>query len=91
MPWTEDASRFNVALAYGGVLSECRVGPGRLLICNLYVLDGLRRHYPEAGYLLDCLVAYAQSDQFAPALPPLTTKEAQMLFITPTVLEKGKS
>ena len=80
IPWTEDASRFHFALAYGGVLSECRVGKGRLIVCNLYALDGLRRGYPEAGYLLDCLIDYAAHGASAATSPMLSREEALSVF-----------
>jgi hypothetical protein len=78
--WSEAATRFNTALTWHGVLSECRVGKGKAVLCTLYVLDGVKRGLPEAGYLLDCLVDYARSDRFEPAVPPLTTAEARELF-----------
>jgi hypothetical protein len=80
IPWTEDASRFNFALAYGAVLSECRVGEGRVLICTLWALDGVRRGYPEAGYLLDCLVEYAGAGASKGKLPRLSAEDATRLF-----------
>jgi hypothetical protein len=81
IPWTEDASPFRFALAYGSMLSECRIGPGRLLVCNLYVLDGLRRQYPEAGYLLDCLVEYALADRGDPPVQTLTAEDIEQHFV----------
>ena len=81
VPWTEDASRFGLALAWGGLLSECRVGQGRLLVCNLYVLDGLRKGYPEAGYLLDCLIGYAQSPAFDPPPGAMSAAEFEDVFV----------
>jgi hypothetical protein len=80
IPWSEDASKFNLALAWGGLVSECRVEQGRLLVCNLYVLDGIRRGYPEAGYLLDCLAAYALGDRFDPPQPGLSAEQAERWF-----------
>ena len=80
IPWTEDASRFNYALAYGAMLSECRLGAGRVLICNLWALDGIRRGFPEAGYLLDCLVSYAAVDAPAGKLSKLSVADAQAMF-----------
>ena len=82
IPWTEDASRFNYALAYGAMLSECRLGAGRVLVCNLWVLDGVRRGFPEAGYLLDCLVSYAAAEARMPSCrssPPRTPRRSSVL------------
>ena len=80
IPWTEDASRFNYALAYGAMLSECRLGAGRVLVCNLWTLDGIRRGYPEAGYLLDCLVSYAATAAPDTTLPVLSVEDASAMF-----------
>ena len=80
IPWTEDASRFNYALAYGAMLSECRLGAGRVLVCNLWVLDGVRRGFPEAGYLLDCLVSYAAAEAPQAKLPKLSAEDATTIF-----------
>ena len=80
IPWTEDASRFNYALAYGAMLSECRLGAGRVLVCNLWTLDGIRRGFPEAGYLLDCLVSYAATAASDAQLPALSAEDAQAMF-----------
>lgn len=79
-PWKEDASQFDFALRRGAMLSECRIGKGRALLCTLYVLDGVNRGLPEAGYLLDCLVDYASSERFAPSTPPFTADEARQFF-----------
>jgi hypothetical protein len=62
------------------VLSECCVEKGKAVLCTLYVLDGIKRGLPEAGYLLDCLVDYALSDRFKPEVPPFTTEEARQFF-----------
>ena len=80
VPWTEDASRFDYALAYGAVLSECRLGAGRVLVCNLWALDGIRRGFPEAGYLLDCLVSYAATAASDEKLPALSAADSQAMF-----------
>ena len=80
IPWTEDASRFNYALAHGAMLSECRLGTGRVLVCNLWALDGIRRGFPEAGYLLDCLVTYAAAEAPETELPALSAADAQAMF-----------
>jgi hypothetical protein len=80
IPWAEDASRFNYALAYGAMLSECRIGAGRVIVCNLWLLDGIDRGYPEAGYLLDCLASYAASEMPPVTLPELSADEAKTTF-----------
>jgi len=55
-----------------GLVCEGRVGAGRLVVCALRVLEGIGRGWPEAGYLLDCLVDYALSDQFRPTTEAMT-------------------
>ena len=62
------------------MLSECRLGAGRVLICNLWALDGVRRGFPEAGYLLDCLVSYAAVAPPADKLSQLSAEDAQAIF-----------
>jgi hypothetical protein len=79
-PWTEEATRFNTALTRHGVLSECRVEKGKVVLCTLYALDCIKRGLPEAGYLLDCLIDYALSNRFEPEVPPFTAKEARKFF-----------
>ncbi|MCL5097013.1 MAG: hypothetical protein M1608_05695 [Candidatus Omnitrophica bacterium] len=79
-PWTEDASAFNFALTWHGLVSECRIEKGRAILCTLRVLDGVASGLPEAGYLLDCLVDYALSDRFRPANPAFTSEEAHQFF-----------
>jgi hypothetical protein len=81
IPWTEDASRFQLALASGAMLGECRVGRGRIVVCTLHVLDGVRRGYPEAGYMLDCLVGYAAGGLPPTTLPELSLDDAKKLFV----------
>jgi len=66
---------------YGGMITEARLGEGKVIICSLWALDGIKRGYPEAGYLLDGLVDYALSDKPASSdLPALTDDEARHLF-----------
>jgi hypothetical protein len=79
-PWSEDASRFGVAMTWHAMLSECRIGKGRAILCTLYVLDGVNCGLPEAGYLLDCLVNYACSDRFEPSSPPFNLDETRQFF-----------
>jgi len=64
-----------------GVISEGRVGDGRLLVCCLDVLSGIRKKYPEAAYLLDCLIDHATSPQFVPTSPPLTVQDMRQVFV----------
>lgn len=79
--WAEDPTPWGVALTWNGLLSEARMGKGHMVLCNLWVLDGMSRGLPEAGYLLDCLVDYTLSDKFSPGdLPALTAEEARLLF-----------
>ena len=73
-------SRVNCALAYGAMLSECRLGVGRVLISNLWALDGIRRGYPEAGYMLEYLVAYAAAEAPETKLPALSAEDAPAVF-----------
>lgn len=65
---------------YGGMITEGRLGEGKVIICSLWALDGIKRGYPEAGYLLDCLVDYALKKPADSQLPPLTAEEARNLF-----------
>ena len=64
-----------------GILSEGRIGQGKILVCCLQVLEGVENGLPEAGYLLDCLVRYAASDRFTPSIPPLTLEELPQVFL----------
>jgi hypothetical protein len=64
-----------------GILCEGRIGRGRVLTCSLRVLEGIRHGYPEAGYLLDCLVDYALATPVPNAgLPVLSAEEARTVF-----------
>jgi hypothetical protein len=81
LPWSDPHNRWKAYRA--GLVCEGRVGSGRLVVCSLRVLEGVRSHWPEAGYLLDCLVDYALSDRFSPPLPPLTPEEARQVFRVP--------
>jgi hypothetical protein len=65
---------------YGGMITEARLGEGKVIICSLWALDGIKRGYPEAGYLLDCLVDYLLKKPADSQLPPLTAEEARSLF-----------
>jgi hypothetical protein len=55
-------------------------GQGRVLVCCLRVIEGLKRGWPEAGYLLDCLIEYVASDRFHPATVPMAADEVQQVF-----------
>ena len=63
-----------------GLVCEGRIGTGRLLICTLRVVEGVKRGWPEAGYLLDCLVDYALSDAPRPATGAMSAQEAAEVF-----------
>jgi hypothetical protein len=63
-----------------GIVSEGRIGEGKVLVCCLRVVEGVENGWPEAGYLLDCLVEHAASDRFAPATPPMTADEVKQVF-----------
>lgn len=82
--------KFRVKLFRCGLVAEARMGSGRLIVCSLRVLEGVRRDLPEAGYLLDCLVDHAAAnvpaaggqlpEPDAVATPPLTPDEARTVF-----------
>ena len=61
--WT-DLERTLQRLAW---LVEARVGPGKLLLCTLNVLQYFDDAHPEAVSFLDSLLRYALSDRFDPA------------------------
>jgi hypothetical protein len=65
---------------YGGMITESRMGKGKVIICSLWVLDGIKRSYPEAGYLLDCLVDYMLKEPADSQLPVITMEEACRFF-----------
>jgi hypothetical protein len=50
-----------------GLLFECRVGKGKLLVSGIDLLDGQDQR-PEARQLLHSLRTYMAGDKFAPAL-----------------------
>ena len=79
-PWTEEPTPCGVALTRHGFVAECRVERGKVILCTLYVLDGIKAGLPEAGYLLDCLVDYAISERFEPSVALLTEAEAKQFF-----------
>lgn len=64
-----------------GLVTEGRIGQGKLVICSLRVLAGIRNGLPEAGYLLDCLVDGALSGSFAPRTTPMSIAEAREVFV----------
>lgn len=63
-----------------GIVSEGRIGEGKIVVCCLRVLEGVENAWPEAGYLLDCLVQYAASDRFRPTTAPMTADEVRQVF-----------
>ena len=65
---------------YGSMITEAGLGKGKVIICSLWTLDGIKRGYPEAGYLLDCLVDYLLEGAADSQLPALTLEEANNLF-----------
>jgi len=65
---------------YGSMITEASLGKGKVIICSLWVLDGIKRGYPEAGFLLDCLVDYQLTGTTDNQLPALTPEEANSLF-----------
>jgi hypothetical protein len=77
--WPDPRAR--TKLFRGGILCEGRIGRGKVLTCSLRVLEGIRRGYPEAGYLLDCLVDYALAAAVPDAgLPVLSAEDARAVF-----------
>ena len=78
--WSNPKNRWRMVRA--GLVCEARAGEGRILVCCLHVLDGVRRGLPEAGYLLDCLVEYANSSHFDPPTTPLDPTDLQEVFRT---------
>jgi len=77
-PWPDPRNR--TKLYRGGLISETRIGKGRIIVCSLWLLDGIKRSLPEAGYLLDCLVDYALTAPADTGLPALTPEEARLVF-----------
>ena len=65
---------------YGSMITEAGLGKGKVIICSLWTLDGIKRGYPEAGYLLDCLVDYLLEGAADSQMPALTLEEANNLF-----------
>jgi len=62
------------------MITEAGLGKGKIIICSLWALDGIKRGYPEAGFLLDCLVDYQLKEHADTRLPALTPEEANNLF-----------
>jgi hypothetical protein len=50
------------------LVSEARVGPGRLLLTTLNLRSNLDEAFPEAVYLLDRLLRYVTGPEFRPAV-----------------------
>ncbi len=78
-PWPDPRNR--TKLYRCGLVTEGRIGQGKLLVCSLRVLAGIRNGLPEAGYLLDCLVDGALSGAFAPQTAPMSASEAREVFM----------
>ncbi len=78
--WSDPRNRWRMVRA--GLVCEARAGEGRMLVCCLHLLDGVRRGLPEAGYLLDCLVEYANSSHFDPPTTPLDPTDLREVFRT---------
>ncbi len=78
LEWSNPENRWR--MYWSGIVCEGRVGNGKLLACSLRVLSGLRNSYPEAGYLLDCLMDYALSKKFASGRESITNEEASEVF-----------
>ncbi len=67
-------------LTHVAQLIEYRVGRGKLLLSTLNIRGRLDDAYPEAIYLLDQMLRYAASEDFAPA-QRLSIEEAQNLSV----------
>jgi hypothetical protein len=78
LEWSNPNNRWKHYRA--GLICEGRVGSGRLVVCALRVLEGVEHGYPEAGYLLDCLVDYVLSAAPSPATEAMTAAEARRVF-----------
>jgi hypothetical protein len=76
--WSEPRNRWK--LYRNGLVCEGRVATGRLVVCCLRVLRGVQNGYPEAGYLLDCLVEDALSGRVPTATPATTIEDASRVF-----------
>lgn len=76
--WSEPRNRWK--LYRNGLVCEGRVATGRLVVCCLRLLRGVQNGYPEAGYLLDCLVEDALSGRFPAAAPTMSIEDASQLF-----------
>jgi len=78
VPWSHPDNRWKHYRA--GLVCEGRIGKGRIIVCPLHVLEGIDAGWPEAGYLLDCLVDYALSDEFRPRTEPMSDAEVGAAF-----------
>ena len=78
LDWSHPDNRWK--MYQHGLICEGRAGKGSILVCSLRMLAGIQKHLPEAHYLLDCLMRYALSKQFAPASPPMTVEEMMQVF-----------
>jgi hypothetical protein len=76
--WSEPRNRWK--LFRHGLVCEGRIGPGRVLVSCLRLLEGLERGLPEAGFMLDSLVGYALSGGITLSSPAMTVEEAGNIF-----------
>jgi len=63
-----------------GLIFECRVGSGRLLVCASDLVS-LQADHPEAQALLKSLIDYASSDQFSPSVSASPKAIADLLLV----------
>jgi hypothetical protein len=64
-----------------GVVYECKVGPGRLLVCTINIEDDLDRR-PVARQLRRSLLLHMASDAFQPAVEVSAEQFREVLFDT---------
>jgi hypothetical protein len=76
--WSEPRNRWK--LYRNGLVCEGRVATGRLVVCCLRLLRGVQNGYPEAGYLLDCLVENASSGPVHQVTPTTSIEDAARWF-----------
>ncbi len=73
-----------------GAIFELKVGPGKLLVCAVDLLDPALKSSPEAAQLLTSLVQYAGSPQFQPATE-VTPDTLQSLLGKPKLADNGSN
>lgn len=69
-----------------GVLFECRVGDGKLILCSCNLLG--QQEYPEARQLLKSLLGYMISDAFNPTVKVPHSMVEEMFARTVTINNK---